>query len=247
MAWPGRGGVLAWRRARAWMLVFSSALITQSSGCNGWPSQEPAYRSKTRPAFSANCGSRGKSQLRCCHGLSAFWSRMRKMVLRLIGGASGCAAISRARSAVLYRLSGSSWRAGSSQASALIVATCRGGKSGLAPAPRLIRQLPPRGRPAPPPGVGPVGVLPQLARRCPAVEARLLMQQQGESGTGDLRVRRVMLPDEPLAGLHLLGREGRLIRGGRAGHGAPPSRSSQQSARYARLLYQSTAYPHRLL
>jgi len=93
--------VVAWQRTRAWMLVFSSALMTQSAGPSGWPSHHPAYRSRTRPAFAANCGSRGKSQLRCRQGFSASASRMRQIVLALIGGRSGWVAIRRASSAVL--------------------------------------------------------------------------------------------------------------------------------------------------
>jgi len=92
--------VVAAQRTRAWMLVFSSALTTQSAGSSGRPSHRPAYRSRTRPAFAANCGSRGVIQERCCQGFRASVSRMRQIVLALIGGRSGWAAISRARSAV---------------------------------------------------------------------------------------------------------------------------------------------------
>ncbi len=67
----------------------------------GLPSQDPAYKSRTRPAFSSKAGSRGNSQLRKRQGLSASRSRMRPMVLRLMGGASACAALRRANSAVL--------------------------------------------------------------------------------------------------------------------------------------------------
>jgi len=83
------------------MLVFSSALMTQSAGDRGRPPHHPAYRSSTRPAFSAKHGSRGKSQLRCRQGLSASRSRIRQRVLALTAGPSGWAAIDRTRSAVL--------------------------------------------------------------------------------------------------------------------------------------------------
>ncbi len=44
------------------MLVFSSALNTYSSVHSGWPCQRQAYRSKTGPASSRKCSSRGKIQ-----------------------------------------------------------------------------------------------------------------------------------------------------------------------------------------
>ncbi len=44
------------------MLVFSSALNTDSSVHSGWPCQRQAYRSKTGPASSRKCSSRGKIQ-----------------------------------------------------------------------------------------------------------------------------------------------------------------------------------------
>ena len=90
---PGRVGVVGAQRTRAWILVFSSALRTQSSGARGCPSQMPAYRSSTRPALAAKAGSRGVIQLRCRQGLSASCSSRRQMVLALTGGAAGWAVI----------------------------------------------------------------------------------------------------------------------------------------------------------
>src|SRR5215210_4765925 len=231
--WCGPGGVVGWRRTRAWMLVFSSALRMQSSGCNRWPSQYPSYRSSTRPAFAAKSGSRGKSQLRERQGLRASPSRMRQMVLRLIGGASGCSLTRRARSAVLERLSGSSRRAGSSHASALTVATCRGGKSGLAPASRLIGQAEALPDPGAPPVAHPVGVLAQAPRRRGVVDGRVVLQQQRQLGAGDLELGGAVLADQVLAGGQVLGREGRLVGRGRARHRTPPPRQPRRSGQWA--------------
>ena len=72
---PGLGGTVGCRRSRAWTLVFSSALITKSSACRGWPSHSRAYRSRIRLAFAAKSGSRGKIQARCCQGrMASSWS-----------------------------------------------------------------------------------------------------------------------------------------------------------------------------
>jgi hypothetical protein len=51
-------------RFGAWILVFSSAQMTQSSGRRGLPCQRRWYRSSTRPPRSAKQGSRGQIQLR---------------------------------------------------------------------------------------------------------------------------------------------------------------------------------------
>ena len=79
-------------RARAWMLVFSSALRTWSPGPRGWPCQVPAYRSRIGPAFSAKRGSRGKIQYWYCHGLMASRSRMRHTVVRPMNLPKACRA-----------------------------------------------------------------------------------------------------------------------------------------------------------
>jgi len=144
------------------------------------------------------------------------------MVLRRSGGASGCAAISRVRSVVLYRRSGSARRVGSSPASALTVATCRGGQGGLAPPPRLVRQGKAAGCPAFPPDLPPVRMPPQVVGGGHAVEARLRVQQQHQLGADHVDVGRVLLADEPLASHDLLRREGWAIGGRRARHGEPP-------------------------
>src|SRR6516165_1328260 len=61
IAVPGRQGWVGCLRRRAWMLVFSSAEITNSSSLRHLPCQPRAYRSSSRPAFSAKSGWRGKS------------------------------------------------------------------------------------------------------------------------------------------------------------------------------------------
>ena len=146
------------------MLVFSSALRTQSAGDRGWPAQTPWDTSSTRPAFAANCGSRGVIQLRCRQGLSASASRMRQIVLALSAGAPAWASMERTRSAVLERLSGCSRRAGSSPARAFTVATARGGKRGPAPTPRLVGQAAPLARPGAPPAEAPVHLAAEALR-----------------------------------------------------------------------------------
>ena len=67
----GRQARVACLRRRAWMLVFSSAEMTNSPSCNGSPCHSRAYRSSRRPAFSAKLGSRGKIQLRWYQGRMA--------------------------------------------------------------------------------------------------------------------------------------------------------------------------------
>src|SRR5271157_758595 len=116
------------------MLVFSSELTMQSLRPSGLPSQEPAYRSKTRPAFSENFGSRGKIQYLYRHGLIASASRMRQTVLGLMDRPKAVAARS-ARSEVERRLSGNLVWQTASQATALTIARSRGGKAGLRPRP----------------------------------------------------------------------------------------------------------------
>src|SRR5271157_4707365 len=132
------------------MLVFSSELTMQSLRPSGLPSQEPAYRSKTRPAFSENFGSRGKIQYLYRHGLIASVSRMRQTVLGLMDRPKATAARS-ARSEVDRRLSGNLVWLTASQATALTIARSRGGKSGLATPARLIGQGEFTARPTMPP------------------------------------------------------------------------------------------------
>ena len=67
-AWWGPGRRVGWRRARAWMLVFSSALSTNSSGPSGAPAQVRAYRSSTRPARSRSRARAGRAR---CGGARA--------------------------------------------------------------------------------------------------------------------------------------------------------------------------------
>src|SRR5271165_7073304 len=103
------------------MLVFSSELTMQSLRPKDLPSQEPAYRSKTRPAFSANFGSRGKIQYLYRQGLIASLSRMHQTVLGLMDRPKARAARS-ARSEVDRRLSGNLLWLTASHATALTIA-----------------------------------------------------------------------------------------------------------------------------
>ena len=121
------------------MLVFSSELMMQSRPPSGLPSQEPAYGSKTRPAFSENFGSRGKIQYRYRQGLIASVSRIRQTVLGLIDRPKAIEVLW-AKSEVDRRLSGNLVWQTASQAIALTIARSRRGKSGLASAARSIRQ-----------------------------------------------------------------------------------------------------------
>src|SRR6266852_5298729 len=63
---PGRqildGATLGWQRMRAWILVFSSLLMTKSLFPSGWPCQRPAYKSKIAAALGPKWASRGKIQ-----------------------------------------------------------------------------------------------------------------------------------------------------------------------------------------
>src|SRR5260370_8997901 len=82
-----------------------------------------------RPAWTANSGSRGKIQVRCCHGrIASSWSH-RQTVLSLIRATMPDRCASRTISAVLSRESGRPRVTGSSHASALICTTSSGGKS----------------------------------------------------------------------------------------------------------------------
>ena len=64
MGVSGRHLSVACLRRRAWMLVFSSAEMTNSSSFKALPSHSRAYKSSIRLALVANSGSRGKIQLR---------------------------------------------------------------------------------------------------------------------------------------------------------------------------------------
>src|SRR6266566_2130360 len=82
-----------------------------------------------RPALTANSGSRGKIQVRCCHGRIASSCSHRQTVLSLMRATMPDRCASRTISAVLSRESGRPSVAGSSHASALILTTSSGGKS----------------------------------------------------------------------------------------------------------------------
>ena len=69
------------------MLVFSSAREDELVVAERRPSQQPAYRSRTRAAFVAKSGSRGKIQLRWVQGLIASSLSQRQMVVPLIEAA----------------------------------------------------------------------------------------------------------------------------------------------------------------
>src|SRR5438046_2309683 len=111
------------------MLVFSSADSTNSSARSACPCQRRSYRSRMRPALSANCGSRGKIQQRCCHGRIASALSQRQTVLSLMLATNPNCRACCATSATLKRDSGAPNVAGSSQASALTCTTTSGGKS----------------------------------------------------------------------------------------------------------------------
>ena len=63
-------GRVGWQRHRAW-IASSRRRRSGSRRPSGAPSHLPAYRSRTRPALTANWGSRREIQRRCCQGLSA--------------------------------------------------------------------------------------------------------------------------------------------------------------------------------
>src|SRR6266436_4012034 len=134
----GPGGSVACLRRRAWRRGFSSAETTNSSGPKAAPSQVLAYRSSTRPAFSANCASRGKIQLRCRQGCSASALNHRHKVTPLIWATMPRARTSRCRSGIVNRAKGTSAWLGNSHASRLTSTTTLGGKAGCAPASRLF-------------------------------------------------------------------------------------------------------------
>src|SRR5207302_4661353 len=111
------------------MLVVSSAETTNSLALSLRPFQRRWYKSKMRPALTANCGSRGKIQQRCCHGRIASALSQRHTVLSLMLATNPNCRACCATSATLKRDSGAPSVAGSSHASALTWTTTTGGKS----------------------------------------------------------------------------------------------------------------------
>ncbi|MFJ8856416.1 hypothetical protein [Streptomyces sp. NPDC102437] len=112
------GARVGWQRQRAWMEVFSSALMTYSSGPSGSPCQVRAYRSSTRAGLRPKSGAVMKIQERCCQGLSASWASQRRTVEADKAGAMPRAVASRASSGHDQRASGVPVSAGSWQARA---------------------------------------------------------------------------------------------------------------------------------
>src|SRR5919197_3950808 len=111
------------------MLVFSSAESTKSVGPSASPSYWRAYRSRMRPALTANSGSRGKIHVRCCQGRMASSCSQRQTVLLLMVATMPPRWASRTTSAVLRRERGTPRVAGNSHARALTWTTTSGGKS----------------------------------------------------------------------------------------------------------------------
>src|SRR6266404_3819610 len=127
----------------------------------------PAYKSSTRPAFSANNGSRGKIPCSYCQGLMASSCSVRHTVLLLIGLPSAfCARL--VRSATDCRLIGNSVSATASQAMATIAARSTGGKSRLLAASRVVLNAEITSSPTSPPAL-------HLPRRQPNDLGRILM------------------------------------------------------------------------
>lgn len=71
---------MGWQRQRAWTEVFSSALMTYSSGPRSPPCQVRLYRSSTRAALGRKSGSRMKIQDWYCQGLIASRRSQRRTV-----------------------------------------------------------------------------------------------------------------------------------------------------------------------
>src|SRR3972149_7345628 len=82
-----------------------------------------------RPALAAKSGSRGKIQVRCCHGRMASSCSPRQTVLWLTVATIPLRWTSRTMAAVLRRESGTPSVVGNSHASALTWTTISGGKS----------------------------------------------------------------------------------------------------------------------
>ena len=117
------------------MLVFSSVDSTQSASFSGLPSQTPSYKSRTRPAFSANRGSLGKIQVRWYQGRMASSDSQRQSVVFPMDATSPLRMVSSRMSAILIRDSGNFNSVGSSHAKALIATTTSGGKARRAASP----------------------------------------------------------------------------------------------------------------
>src|SRR5262245_41112363 len=163
------------------MLVFSSALRMWSLGPKGWPRQKPAYRSRIGPAFSANCGSRGKIRYSYCQGLRASVGRMRQTVLRLMGLPR--AAWARVvRSASDWRLKGLSVCATTSQAMDLTTAWSRGGKAALAAPAGFVVKGEVAGGAGPPPGAYGVRVETDQPARLDVGQGRPFLQAEHQRG-----------------------------------------------------------------
>src|SRR5260370_28715431 len=112
----------------------------------------PAYKSSTRPAFSANNGSRGKIQCSYCQGLMPSSCSIRHPVLLLIGLPNAFRARP-VRSATDCRLMGNSVSATASHAMATTAARSTGGKSRLLAAPGVILDAEIARGPASPPAL----------------------------------------------------------------------------------------------
>ena len=113
------GGRVGWQRQRAWMEVFSSALMTYSLSLSGAPSKTRWYRSNTTVALAAKLGSRGKIHEWCCQGLIGSSASQRHSVVVEMSVTSPLASSSVRSSGRLQRDSGTPRVRGSSQATAL--------------------------------------------------------------------------------------------------------------------------------
>jgi len=106
--------------------------MTYSSRRSRRPCQRRSYRSRTRAAFRAKSGSRGKIHDRCCHGLIASAANQRRTVEPDSVAVMPRVTASSARSVLDQRDSGTPCSAGNEQAraftSALTVAANTGGR-----------------------------------------------------------------------------------------------------------------------
>jgi hypothetical protein len=110
---------VGWQRQRAWMLVFSSAEMTNSPGVRGRPANRRWYKSSTTSALAAKLGARGKIHERYCHGLIGSSASQRHRVVIETSPTNPLLSSSSRSSARLHLLSGTPRVAGSSQATAL--------------------------------------------------------------------------------------------------------------------------------
>ena len=185
------------------------------------PSHEPAYRSRTRPAFSGNFGARGKIQDSYRQGLIASVSRMRQTVLGPIDRPKADEARA-ARSDVESRLSGNLDRQTASHAIALTIARSRGGKSGLTPATLSIDQGEVAARPTAPPEADGIGVQFHRDPGCGVRQVRRFVKQEGQASPLVLTVRGRPPADEAPAEIKERGRKRGTVVGGGARHGVTP-------------------------